>query len=242
MMRLNKYLANAGIASRRKCDDLIIAGRIKVNGEVITALGYRVNENKDKIQYDDRVVKAETQFKYLLLNKPTGYVSTVKDEFNRPTVLDLIPLEERIYPVGRLDYDTSGLLLLTNDGDLTNMLLHPRFKVEKVYHVLLDNLIRPVALYHLEQGIELEGQRTSPCKISQIRVIDNCSLLEIRLREGRNRQIRKMFAAYDYQVESLERIAFGPLSLTGLKRGEWRPLTRYEVTKLKSFLEQQAND
>ena len=144
--------------------------------------------------------------------------------------------------MGRLDYDSSGLLLLTNDGELTNMLLHPKFKVEKVYHVLLDKLIKPVALYHLEQGIELEGKRTGPCRISQIRVIDNCSLLEVRIREGRNRQIRKMFEAYGYVVESLDRIAFGPLTLTGLKRGEWRPLTSYEISKLKSFVDQQEYD
>ncbi len=233
MIRLNKYLANAGIASRRKCDDLIAAGRIKVNGKVIKEMGFRIEESTDQVSYDDRVVTVEKQFRYILLNKPTGYVSTVSDEYNRPTVLDLVSLNERIYPVGRLDYDSSGLLLLSNDGELTNMLLHPKFKVEKVYHVLLDKLITQIALYHLEQGIDLEGKRTSRCKITQIRVMDNRSLLEVKIREGWNRQIRRMFDAYGYRVESLERIAFGPLTLTGLKPGEWRPLSRYEVAKLK---------
>ena len=241
-MRLNKYLASAGIASRRKCDDLITAGRIKVNGKVVSELGTRIDETADEVRYDNRVVKFDKQYKYILLNKPTGYVSTVKDEYRRPTVVDLVPVENRVFPVGRLDYDTSGLLLLTNDGQLTNLLLHPKYKVEKIYHVLLDKLIKPVARYHLEQGIELEGKRTGPCKIEQIRVIDNCSLLEIRIREGRNRQIRKMFDAYGYRVESLDRIGFGPLTLSGLKRGEWRPLTRFEIAKLKEYMSRYGQD
>ncbi len=236
MIRLNKYLANAGIASRRKCDDLITAGRIKVNGEIITELGYRIDETTDKVHYDDHLVKTDKHYKYILLNKPAGYVSTLHDEYDRPTILDLVTVNERIFPVGRLDYDSTGLLLLTNDGGLTNMLLHPRFKVEKIYHVLLDKLIKPVALYHLEQGVELDEKRTSPCKIRQIRVIDNCSLLEVRIREGWKRQIRRMFDLFGYRVESLERIAFGPLTLTGLKRGEWRLLTRQEVAKLKAYV------
>jgi len=236
MIRLNKYLANAGIASRRKCDDLIIAGQVRVNGEVITELGYRIDETSDEVHFNDRLVEIDKHYKYILLNKPAGYVSTVQDEYDRPTILDLVTVKERIFPVGRLDYDSTGLLLLTNDGELTNMLLHPRFKVEKIYHVLLDKLIRPVALYHLEQGVELDGKRTSPCKIRQIRVIDNCSFLEVRIHEGWKRQIRRMFDIFGYRVESLERIAFGPLTLTGLKRGEWRFLTRSEVAKLKAFV------
>ena len=233
MMRLNRYLAQAGVASRRKCDELILQGRVTVNGEKVAELGVRVDEIQDKITFDGSPVNLPVNFKYIILNKPAGYVTTAKDEFNRHTVLDLIPLEERIFPVGRLDYETTGLLLVTNDGELSNQLIHPKYKFEKIYHVLLDKIVKPVAIYNLQLGVELDGKKTAPCKIHQIRVVDNCSLLEVKLHEGRNRQIRRMFELYEYNVDKLDRIAFGPLTLAGLKRGEWRYLRRAEIEKLR---------
>jgi 23S rRNA pseudouridine2605 synthase len=233
MMRLNRYLAQAGVASRRKCDEIILQGKVTVNGEKVVELGVRVDEIQDKITFDGSPVNLPHNFKYIILNKPAGYITTAKDEFNRHTVLDLIPLEERIFPVGRLDYDTTGVLLLTNDGELSNQLIHPKYKFEKTYHALLDKLVKPVAIYHLQQGVELDGKKTAPCKIHQIRVVDNCSLLEIKIHEGRNRQIRRMFELFEYQVDKLDRIAFGPLTLAGLKRSEWRYLRRTEIEKLR---------
>ena len=238
MMRLNKFLAQSGVASRRKCDDFIVAGRVKVNGKIVQKLGVRIDEEADEIKFDDKQVNLPVNYKYLILNKPVGYITTASDEFNRRTVLDLIPLEDRVFPVGRLDYDTAGLLLLTNDGEMSNQLIHPRYKIEKTYHVLLDKLIKPIALHHLKQGVELDGKKTAPCKIQQIRAVDNCSLLEVRIHEGRNRQIRRMFESFDYQVEDLDRIAFGPLTLAGLKRGEWRHLTKTELDELRRYMAQ----
>jgi len=241
MMRLNKFLASAGIASRRKCDDLILEGRVKVNGEIITTLGYRIDEEKDEISFDNEIVQYVTNYIYIILNKPKGVVTTVQDQYNRNTVLDLIPIKQRIFPVGRLDYDTTGILLLTNDGLLTNQLIHPKYKIKKVYHVLLNKIIKPVALYQLERGIELDGEKTAPCKISEIRIIDNCSLLEMVLYEGRNRQIKRMFIALGYEVEELDRLAFGTLTLTGLERGAWRYLKKSELSDLKRYI-QEASD
>jgi 16S rRNA U516 pseudouridylate synthase RsuA-like enzyme len=162
MIRLNKYLAAAGIASRRKCDDYILEGRVKVNGVVVSQLGSKINEDIDRVIVDDEPVQPEIDQTYIILNKPKGVVTTADDPFERNTVLDLIPIKQRIFPVGRLDYDTTGLLLLTNDGPLTNKLIHPRYKIEKIYLVLLDKIIRPVSLYHLKKGIDLDGKKTAP--------------------------------------------------------------------------------
>jgi pseudouridine synthase len=238
MMRLNRYLAMAGVASRRKCDDLILAKRIKVNGHTVDQLGLKIDEHSDAILFDDKPVQLPEKLKYILLNKPAGYVTTVSDEHNRHTVIDLVPVKERVFPVGRLDYETTGLLLLTNDGDLANQLIHPRYKIEKTYHVLLDRYVKPVAIYHLRQGIVLDGRKTAPCSIEQIRTVDNCSLLEVKLYEGRYRQIRRMFEHFDYNVEELDRIAFGPLTLSGLKRGEWRYLRGAELVSLRNQIRQ----
>jgi pseudouridine synthase len=238
MIRLNKFLASAGIASRRKCDDLILEGRVKVNDKIITTLGFRVDEEKDKISFDNKIVKYAKDFIYIIMNKPKGIVTTVKDQYNRNTVLDLIPIKQRIFPVGRLDYDTTGILLLTNDGVLANRLIHPKYKIEKVYHVLLNKIIKPVALYKLQRGIELDGKRTAPCKISEIRIIDNCSLLEMVLYEGRNRQVKRMFKLLGYEVEKLDRLALGPLTLAGLSRGAWRYLKKSELSNLKRYIQE----
>ncbi len=237
MMRLNKYLSLAGIDSRRRCDDLIMAGMIKVNGKVIDQVGVRIDEQKDRIEYKGQPVSLPDEYIYIILNKPKGVMTTARDQYERQTVLDLIPIKERIYPVGRLDSDTSGLLLVTNDGLITNALIHPRYKIPKKYHVMLDKKLKPISKYTFEHGVELDGQKTAPCKIQEIRVIDNASFVEVELYEGRNRQIRRMFELLGYRVRRLERISFGPLILTGLRRGEWRFLTKKEITMLKKYID-----
>jgi 23S rRNA pseudouridine2605 synthase len=236
MMRLNKYLSLAGIASRRRCDDLIMSRLVKVNGEVVDQVGVRIDEKRDRVEFKGRLISLPTEYIYIILNKPKGIMTTARDEYERKTILDLIPIKKRIYPVGRLDSDTSGLLLVTNDGLMTNSLIHPRYKIPKRYHVLLDKKLKPISKYTLEHGVELDGVKTAPCKIEEIRVIDNASFIEIELHEGRNRQIRKMFELSGYRVRKLERISFGPLTLSGLRRGEWRFLTRKEIEMLKKYI------
>lgn len=232
-MRLNKFLAHAGVASRRKCDDFIQAGLVQVNGETVTTLGVVIDETKDAVLYKGETVRITENFTYVVLNKPRGVLSTADDPYARKTVVDLIGIVERIYPVGRLDYDTSGVLILTNDGELTNRLIHPNYKVTKVYHALLDRVIRPIDLHKLRTGVMLDDKMTQPCKIREIRIKDNASFLEIELKEGRNRQIRRMFELFDYEVEVLERISFAGITSKGLQPGEWRKLTTQEITLLK---------
>ncbi|MBD3225311.1 MAG: pseudouridine synthase [Caldithrix sp.] len=232
-MRLNKYLAHAGIASRRKCDDLITAGYVKVNGKKVTKLGTVIDEHTDEVHFKGRKVPFKEKYTYVVLNKPVAVVSTAMEQFKRPSVVDLVAIPERIYPVGRLDYETTGVLLLTNDGQLTNRLLHPKYKVLKEYRLLLDRKIRPVDLHKLQRGVMLEEQKTLPCVIEEMRIIENKSFLRMELREGRNRQIRKMFELFHYEVLELERISFAGITTKGLKRGEWRYLAANEISKLK---------
>ena len=234
MIRLNKFLASAGIGSRRKCDDYIMEGKVSVNGRVVQKLGVRVDEFNDRISFEGTDVKIKRDLLYIILNKPKDIITSASDEYSRNTVVDLIPLEERIFPVGRLDRDTTGLIVLTNDGELANRLLHPKYKFPKTYHALLNKIIQPKDKYHFERGILLDDSLTAPCKISEMRIIDNCSYVEIILYEGRNRQIRRMFDQLGYDVVELDRIAFGPLNLGGLKRGQWRYLKKSEIAQLKS--------
>ena len=236
-IRLNKFLASAGVASRRKCDDLIDAGKIKVNGEVTTKLGLRIDDENDEVEYDGTVVYPVQKKIYIVVNKPAGIVSTIKDEHDRKTVIDLLPITERIFPVGRLDYDSTGVLLLTNDGPLSHRLTHPSYEIDKIYHALLDKVITPKDLHHIEHGILLDNKKTHPCKASQVRVYDNCSLLSISIHEGRNRQIRRMFEELDYEVQELDRIRFANIDLSGLKRGEWRHLTKKEIAELLQIVQ-----
>ncbi|RMG69187.1 MAG: rRNA pseudouridine synthase [Calditrichaeota bacterium] len=240
-MRLNRYLAMAGLGSRRTCDQYIREGRVKINGEVVTRLGVQVDPQRDVVEFDGQVVKAEQPMVYILLHKPRRTVSTVKDERGRRTVVQLVGLGTRIFPVGRLDYNTTGALLLTNDGELTYYLTHPKFEVKKIYRVLLDKVIRPIALHQFQTGIELDGRRTAPCKAREIRIIDNRSYLEVELHEGRNRQIRRMFASLGYEVEELHRLEFAGLRVSDLKPGEWRELTPEEVQSLKKLIAEQKS-
>jgi len=236
----------SGVASRRNCDQYILNERVQVNGKIVTEMGTRIREGFDEVKFDGKIVKPVTRLVYILLNKPPRSVCTVKDEKGRKTVLDIIKMPERIYPVGRLDFNTTGSLLITNDGEITYYLAHPRFKVKKVYHALLNKRIRPTDLQYFQNGINLDGRKTAPCKIKEIRIITiydyktgenyNCSYLEIEIHEGRNRQIKRMFQNLGYEVEELERIEFAGLRTTGLKEGEWRNLAASEIRHLKKLV------
>ena len=234
-MRINRFMAQSGVAARRKCDDLISAGKVKVNGKIIEQLGLMIDENRDHVEVNGKSINLILEFIYILLNKPKETIASVEDKHKRQTVVELIETSQRIFPVGRLDYNTTGVLLLTDDGDLTNRLIHPRFKAPKVYRVLIDRRIKPVDLYRIKNGIELEGKKTLPCGIRELRAVDNCSLMEIELREGRKRQIRLMFQELNYEIEELDRVSFAGISCSGLKRGQWRYLTHNEVKRLQEL-------
>jgi len=243
LIRLNRFLAMGGIGSRRKCDELIRQGKVEVNGQKVTQMAFRVNPEKDTVKYGGQIIRTKQTSIYILMNKPLFIVSTANDEKGRKTVIDLIQAPasdlagERLYPVGRLDFNTTGALLITNDGELTYHLIHPRYEIKKVYRALLNKLIRPIDLYKLQTGIDLDGFETAPCKINEIRIFNNCSYLEIEMHEGKNRQIRRMFQALDYEVEELERVEFAGLRVNDLNPGEWRELTAQEVKRLKNLVE-----
>lgn len=231
-IRLQKFLAQAGVASRRKSEELIRQGRVSVNGTIATDMGIKVYEG-DLVALDGQCVCREEKKVYIMLNKPLGYVSTVKDQFSRKTVLDLLQgVKERIYPVGRLDYDTSGLLLLTNDGDFAYRLTHPSHELEKVYRAKVIGLPDKKAMDSFTAGLRIDDYITSP---AQIKIIDSgreFSTLEIAIHEGRNRQVRKMCEAIGHPVVSLKRISIGGLRLGGLPEGAWRHLSQPEIKML----------
>lgn len=232
MERLQKVIANSGYCSRRKAEELISKGKVLVNGEVITELGTKVSE-KSQIIVEGNLLNSEIK-EYILLYKPRGVVTTTSDDKHRKTVLDLIETSKRIYPVGRLDYDTTGALLLTNDGELTNILIHPRNNVDKVYIAKIKGLLATADSRKLEKGIIIDNKKTSPCKI-KLRKFDkksNTSLVQITIHEGRNHQVKKMFDSLGYEVVKLKREQFAFLDLTGLKSGEYRQLSIKEVKKL----------
>ncbi|MBI3500997.1 MAG: RNA-binding S4 domain-containing protein [Bacteroidetes bacterium] len=232
LIRLNKYLANAGICSRREADKFIEAGAVKVNGKIITQLGYKVSPG-DKVQFgDNRVQKEKTV--YILLNKPKGYITTTDDERNRATVLDLIQgVEERIYPVGRLDRNTSGLLLLTNDGELAKTLMHPKYRVPKVYHIVLDKSLKPDDLDKLKNGVELEDGFAKPDDIAYVEGTEGRKDIGIEIHSGRNRIVRRMFEHLGYNVVKLDRVLYAGLTKKNISRGKWRFLAENEVRMLK---------
>lgn len=236
-MRLQKYLAMCGVASRRKAEILIDEGRVKVDGLVVERQGVRVNEDS-VVELDGKIVKAQNRRIYIMLNKPVGYVTTSKDQFNRPIVLDLLKgLEERVFPVGRLDYDTEGLLLLTNDGDLTNFLTHPRNNVVKTYQVWANGVYDDGIKDVFKKGIIIDGRRTRPCKISLLRQKKHSFLCEVKMSEGRNRQVRRLMEAASRKVISLRRVSIGQIQLGDLEVGAWRMLTRMELKCLKDLRE-----
>jgi len=236
MTRLNRYLALCGVASRRKSEALIKAGRVKVNGEIVTDLATVVNQLSDIISLDNQVCKPVAQFVYILLNKPAGVVTSVADEHQRKTVIDLIPISKRIFPVGRLDMDTEGVLLLTNDGELAYSLTHPKFEIKKTYIASLTQPFLKKDLNKLTTGIQLEDGLTAPCEAHILRNENTNRHIEITLHEGRKRQVRRMLQALGYQVQKLQRISFAGLSTGDMKPGQWRYLTEHELHQLRNLV------
>lgn len=235
MERLQKIMAHAGVASRRKSEEIIADGRVKVNGELVTEMGFKVDPDQDQIVVDGEIITEEKKI-YILLNKPEGYITTVSDPEGRPTVMDLIPdLKQRLYPAGRLDADSSGLLILTNDGDLTYKLTHPKKEVDKKYRVLAGDKIKKDDFKKLEAGMIIDGKKTSSAEISNINYQAGQTQFDIIIHEGRNRQVRRMTEMIGYRVLTLQRIAFAFLDLSGVKEGSFRYLTEQEVEKLKSI-------
>ncbi|WP_019122916.1 pseudouridine synthase [Brevibacillus massiliensis] len=238
MERLQKVLAQAGVASRRRCEELIKQGRVEVNGTVIRELGTKVDPLRDRIAVDGRQIRREEHL-YLLLNKPKGVITSLSDPQGRRVVTDLLTgIDERVYPVGRLDYDTSGLLLLTNDGDLANRLAHPSYEIDKVYRAWVRGIPSEDKLRRLAEGVRLEDGMTAPGQASLV-VADrsrNRALIELTIHEGKNRQVRRMCEAIGHPVLELERIRLGFLTLEGLKKGRFRHLTDEEVARLQKEL------
>ena len=232
MVRLNKYLADCGVGSRRECDRLIDEGVVVVNGKKAT-LGMEVSE-RDQITVNGKRVGDKQKNYYLMLHKPKGYVTTVKDDLGRKTVMDLIDVKARLYPVGRLDYDTEGLLILTNDGEMANRLTHPRNEVNKTYVCRISGMLTDKERLQLERGVLIDGVKTAPAKVRILKQDQHHTRCEITIHEGRNRQVKKMFEAVGKEVEFLKRVAVGELRLGGLKRGEYRFLNDYEVEYLKN--------
>lgn len=232
MERLQKYMARCGIASRRKCEEIIAAGRVKINEEVITELGSKVIPG-DVVYMDGKIIKPESRKVYIALNKPTGYLSAVEDNRGRKTVIDLIDIKERVYPVGRLDYDTSGLLLLTNDGDIYNRIIHPREGKEKVYIALIKGIPKKDKLESFRSGLDIGGYITAPAKIRVIRSFKDSTEVEITINEGKNRQIRKMCEKIGHEIIMLKRIKIDGINLGNLKEGTWRYLTEEEILQFK---------
>lgn len=234
-MRLQKYIASCGITSRRKAEDLIRKGQVKVNGAVIDYMGYNVNE-EDKVELNGRVIELNRKNVYIALNKPIEYITSASDEQQRATVMDLLTdLETRVFPVGRLDYNTSGLLILTNDGELSYKLTHPKHKIYKTYMAKVQGIVSSKDVYHLINGVDIGGYTTAKAYVKVEKHIKNCSLVKISIYEGKNRQVRKMFKTVGHKVLELERVAIGDIKLGRLKRGHYRKLTQKEIEYLKEI-------
>ena len=233
-IRLQKFLAEAGVASRRKSEELILNGKIKVNGKLITELGTKVNPEKDKIEYNNKIVQIEKRKVYILLNKPIGYVTTVKDQFQRDSVLDLVKVKERLVPVGRLDMYTSGALILTNDGDFVYKVTHPKHEINKTYTVTLKGIIEKTKVDELRKGIDIGGYITKPAKVKILKTDEekNISRLEIVIHEGKNRQVRKMCEAIGYKVLAFHRSKIADIGVKDIELGKWRYLSKNEVNKI----------
>lgn len=233
-IRLQKFLAEQGVASRRKSEELIKAGKVKVNGH-IAQIGMKVNPRKDSVTVGKQKIVFQKKRKmiYVMLYKPRGYVTTVSDELGRKTVMDLLPdFGDRIYPVGRLDKDSEGLLILTNDGSFTNCMTHPSHEYAKVYRVTVRPAVNDIILNNLRNGIEIDGRMTAPCEVSVLSEEENRVVLEFILHEGRNREIRKMCESQNLEVARLKRTSIGSLKLGMLKQGAYRELAEQEVKKL----------
>lgn len=236
LIRLNKYLAECGVCSRRNADEYISAGRVKVNGKVVTELGSKVAQYNDTVFVDDNKIELSTKSVVIMFNKPKGCITTMNDEAGRKTIFDYIKLDlPRLFPVGRLDYDTEGLLLLTNDGDLANKLMHPSNEVPKTYQVKVSGEMPEHKLAQLRKGVLIDEEKTKRSKVKLIEFDGETSKLEVTISEGRNRQVRKMFETVGNEVIFLRRIAIGELKLGGLSRGGHRYLSDYEIDYLKNI-------
>ena len=234
-MRLQKYLASCGVASRRNAEKMILQGRITVNGSVVTEMGFQVDETSDSVMADGIEVRPEAEKHYLAYNKPAGEVTTVRDPEGRATVMDRFKnYPVRLFPVGRLDYDTEGLLLLTNDGEMMNHVLHPSNEVIKSYLARVSAVVSDEEIRHLCRGVVIDGRLSSPASVRLIRRETLFTDLLISIHEGRNRQVRKMIEAIGHKTVHLKRVRFGPILLGDLPSGMWRKLTAEEITKLKS--------
>lgn len=232
-IRLQKYLAVAGIASRRKCEEFIAQGRVKVNND-IAILGMKVTPKKDIVLFDDKKIELKEKLVYILLNKPIGYVTTAKDQFSRDSVLDLVKVEQRVVPVGRLDMYTSGALLLSNDGNFVYKITHPKHEIDKTYTVTLKGLVTDEEVEALRKGVKIEDYTTKPAKVKILKIDleKNISRLAITIHEGKNRQVRKMCEAIGKKVQALHRTQIGNLTVKDLKLGTWRYLNEKEVEDL----------
>ena len=235
-VRLQKYIASSGVASRRKAEELIKQGKIKVNNEKVTELGTKINPSKDKVEYEGRIVTVEQEKVYILLNKPIGYVTTAKDQFNRDSVLDLVKVKQRIVPVGRLDMYTSGALLLTNDGDFVYQVTHPKHEIEKTYTVTIKGIVRKEEVEMLKKGVKIENYITNPAKVKILKTDEEKvqSRLEITIHEGKNRQVRKMCEAIGHRVLALHRSKIAGIGVKDLPLGKWRYLNKKEINKILS--------
>lgn len=231
-MRINKYIAQAGVASRRKADELIAAGNVKVNGAVLREPGYDV-EDGDRVEVNGRPIEAQEKKVYILLNKPLGYVTTVSDDKERLTVMDLVKdVDARIFPVGRLDYNTSGMLIMTNDGDFAYKLTHPKHELTKTYRARVAGVLSTEKVWKLRNGVDIGGFVTSKARVDVVKGLPKSTIVDISIHEGKNRQVRKMFKAVGNNVQELERIAIGNIRLGRLAEGHYRKLTKEEVEYL----------
>ena len=234
-MRINKFLALAGLGSRRNVEVLVTTGKIKVNGKVVRDLSTDIKDT-DNVQFNNKPVKVSTNFVYYKLHKPKGYVTTVEDDKERKTVMDLLRgVHARVFPIGRLDYDTEGLLLFTNDGDITNILTKPSSEVEKTYTVHIEGVISKDEIQRLAQGVDIGGYTTKPCRVLLVDTTDKLSKLQVTISEGKNRQIRKMFETIGKNITLLRRTQIGEIRLGGLSRGEYVALNPKEIRYLKSL-------
>lgn len=233
-MRINKYIAQAGVASRRKADELIANGNVKINGAVMREPGYDV-QDKDVVSVNGHIIENRQKLVYVLVNKPMGMITSSKDDKERATVMELIQdIDERLFPVGRLDYNTTGALIMTNDGQLTYRVSHPRHELGKTYRALVKGILSDEKVRKLRNGVDIGGYITSKAKVQIIKGGQNSTLVEITIHEGKNRQVRKMFASVGNPVQELERVAIGEVRLGHLKQGHYRKLTREEIEYLKN--------
>lgn len=243
MERLQKILAQAGLGSRRSCEKLILEGRISVNGQIINTLGVKIDTERDTIRFDGKKIKLERKI-YLLLNKPTGYVTTLSDPEGRPTITSLLKgVKERVYPVGRLDYNSEGLLFLTNDGELANKLIHPKYKIPKTYLVKFKGKLEEQDIIHLRKGVRLKEGKTLPATVLIEKILPKNTILKMTITEGRNRQIRRMGEVIGHDVLIVKGVQFGHFKLAGLKRGEYVYLEPEEVKRaFKEIVGKQSNN